>query len=72
MWSDRRYLSIGLQPKGHDLVTSGTAAYVRELCSFPRGGTMHRPTYVVPRLIGAGLVAILSLGFFPRAASGQG
>ncbi len=33
---------------------------------------MHRPLHVVPRLLGPGLVAILSLGFFPRAASGQG
>jgi hypothetical protein len=33
---------------------------------------MHSPAYVVPRLIGAGLVAILSLGLFPRVASGQG
>ena len=33
---------------------------------------MHRTPQHFPRLLGGGLVAILSLGFFPRAASGQG
>lgn len=33
---------------------------------------MHRTSRLLPRLLGAGLFAIISLGFFPRAASGQG